>query len=471
MVEKSFVPALWLLLMLTVQPTSAQPDPIALHPSNPHYFTYKNKPTVLITSGEHYGVLVNESFDYVKYLSTLSADKLNLTRVFSGAYIEPAGAFGIERNTLVPAADNFVAPWARSQQPGYAGGGNKFDLTHWNDAYFRRLKAFMQEAEKRNIVVEFALFCPFYENVQWAISPMHPQNNINDIPEMSKDHVYTLDHNGPLLAIQEALVVKLVNELNGFGNLIFEICNEPYFGGVTMAWQHHIASLIEDTEKALPNKHLISQNIANGSAVITDPHPGVSVFNFHYATPPYAVAENYHLNKVIGDNETGFNGQADSTYRKEGWEIILAGGALYNNLDYSFVAGHEDGTFRYPEKQPGGGSVALRQQLSYLKTFIEELDFVVMKPDRDFTITAAGKTRMHLLSEKGKQYAAYILQGNRATITLPLPKGTYRLKWVDPATGKVLASSRVKHTQGARSIESPSYPFDIAFSLVNRQEH
>ena len=39
------------------------------------------------------------------------------------------------------------------------------------------------------------------------------------------------------------------------------------------------------------------------------------------------------------------------------------GGGLYNNLDYSFVAGHEDGTFVYPASQPGGGP-ALRRQLS-----------------------------------------------------------------------------------------------------------
>src|SRR5690606_15356376 len=104
-----------------------------------------------------------------------------------------------------------------------------------------------------------------------------------------------------------------------YSNLIYEICNEPYFGGVTMEWQHHIASLIDTEEKALRKKHLISQNIANGKKLIEDPHPAVSVFNFHYAYPPDAVSQNYHLNKVIGDNETGFNGNADSTYRREGW--------------------------------------------------------------------------------------------------------------------------------------------------------
>ena len=49
--------------------------------------------------------------------------------------------------------------------------------------------------------------------------------------------------------MQEALTRKLVTELNGFDNLFFEISNEPYFGGVTMAWQQRIADVIVETER------------------------------------------------------------------------------------------------------------------------------------------------------------------------------------------------------------------------------
>src|SRR6185312_6616802 len=131
-------------------------------------------------------------------------------------------------------------------------------------------------------------------------------NNINGVGTVARTDVYTLDKNGGLLAVQETLVRKIVNELKDFSNLVYEICNEPYFGGVTIEWQHHIADIISETEKAFKFRHLISQNIANGSAIITNPHPAVSIFNFHYAAPPYAVPQNYGLNRVIGDNETGF---------------------------------------------------------------------------------------------------------------------------------------------------------------------
>src|SRR2546425_7306407 len=104
------------LLFVTLSITAvvaAHRSPLALHPDNPHYFLWRGQPTVLITSGEHYGAVLNLDFDYAKYLDTLARDKLNLTRTFAGgAYVEPQGSFGIARNTLAPAPGRFLCPFA-----------------------------------------------------------------------------------------------------------------------------------------------------------------------------------------------------------------------------------------------------------------------------------------------------------------------------------------------------------------------
>src|SRR6185436_7720616 len=89
---------------------------------------------------------------------------------------------------------------------------------------------------------------------------------------------------------------------------------------------------------------------------------------------------NWRLNHAIGNNETGFDGPSDATYRIQGWDFLMAGGALYNNLDYSFTVGHEDSTFAPPEATPGGGSTALRHQLRHLRQFFDEIPFVHMAP-------------------------------------------------------------------------------------------
>ena len=138
-------------------------EPIALHPENPRYFLFRGRPTVLITSGEHYGAVLNRDFDYVRYLDELKAHGFNLTRTFSGTYREVPGSFGIRGNTLAPAPGRFLCPWARSDTPGASDGGNKFDLARWDPAYFERLKDFVAEAGRRGVVVELVLFCTMYD--------------------------------------------------------------------------------------------------------------------------------------------------------------------------------------------------------------------------------------------------------------------------------------------------------------------
>lgn len=473
---KIFSFAAWLACLSAFGALAAKP--LSLHPENPHYFLFRGQPTVIITSGEHYGAVLNLDFNYSKYLDTLARDGLNSTRTWAGAYCEPASAFNIASNTLAPLPGRFICPWARSDQPGYANGGNKFDLSRWDPAYFKRLKDFLKQAGRRGVVVELNLFCPFYEESMWRLSPMNAANNINGIGAVDRTNVYTLDRQGGLLAVQEAMVRKLVAELKGFDNLYYEICNEPYFGGVTLAWQHHIADVIAETEKRLGVRHLISQNIANGKAKVERPHPAVSIFNFHYATPPDTVAMNYGLNKVIGDNETGFRGTNDAVYRMEGWDFMAAGGGLFNNLDYSFVAGREDGTFVYPASQPGGGSPALRRQYGVLRRLFNRLDFVHMHPDNGVVKAAlpAGVTA-RALARPGKEYLVYLRSGlgdpkaglktkftaGEVTLAMNPAPGRYRAEWLDPKTGTTLATVDFS---GPASLGVPAFADDIALVLT-----
>ena len=59
-----------------------QPAPIRLHADNPHYSLWRGKPTVLITSGEHYGAVVNLDFEWVK---TGTVEKSEMLRHVGGS--------------------------------------------------------------------------------------------------------------------------------------------------------------------------------------------------------------------------------------------------------------------------------------------------------------------------------------------------------------------------------------------------
>lgn len=478
------------LLLITCLNTLAQT--ISLHPGNPHYFIYKGKPTILITSAEHYGALINRDFDYKKYLQTMHNEGMNYTRIFVGSYVEIPGSFGIENNTLAPATGSFLGPWKRTDEPGLFSGENKFDLNEWNPDYFNRLKDFVKLAGELDIFVEVTLFCATYDDRYWQRHPFNPSNNINSIPlNLDRKKSNTLQ-NGSLTAYQQKLVEKLVIELNGFDHVFFEIQNEPWADdGVkvmrtlrtlepqdkdgnwykwaemasaeSLEWQLLIAKTVVDTESALPKKHLIAQNYTNFFYAVDQVDPNISIMNFHYVWPE-AVAMNYGWNRPISFDESGFAGSSDSIYLEQAWNFMLAGGAVFNNLDYSFYTGKEDGTDY--NKAPGGGSSNLRKQLSYLRKFIESFDFIKMKPDYTVVAHAPGM-RTQAITEPGKQYAIVFCGSTNQPVQLNLPKGNYLCEIFCPQTGQIIEKTNFRlKKNGIHKIQLPEHRKLTALKIV-----
>ncbi len=450
-------------------------ESIRLHPDNPHYFLFRGRPAVLITAGEHYGAVLNLDFDYVPYLDVLKAHGFNLTRIFSGTYREVPGSFSITGNTLAPAEGRFVCPWARSGTPGASDGGNKFDLTKWDAAYFQRLKNFIAQAGRRGVVVELVFFCTMYDDKLWSASPMNASNNVNSVGKVGRSEVYNAKDRD-LLAAQQAVVRKLVTELNEFDNLYYEVCNEPYErGGLTPDWNDKIVAAVVVAEASLPRKHLIAQGIPRLAVPVRGINPHISVLNFH-AAKPEVVGLNYSLNRVIAFDETGGADRSDRKYRTEGWEFLLAGGGVYDHLDLSFTPEHEDGmAVPLPPGTPGGGGPELRRQLKILKEFIEGFDFIRMAPANAaikasrVTPAATPAQPVWVLAELGRAYAIYINGGTQAELELELPAGAYKAEWVNTKTGGIDKTETFSHDAGSKTLASPTYSEDIALRVTRRR--
>jgi hypothetical protein len=149
---------------------------------------------------------------------------------------------------------------------------------------------------------------------------------------------------------------------------------------------------------------------------------------------------------------------------------------LFNNLDYSFVAGREDGTFVYPKSQPGGGSPTLRRQYGFLRKVMTRFDFVRMRPDSevikaDFPSGVTART----LANPGKEYLIYFRSGlgdkktERKTrfadgelkVRVNVPLGLYAGEWLDPKTGASIAKIRI----GPADLGVPAFSDDIVLTL------
>lgn len=489
----AIIAALCFFLPLRAQQAPNVEAPIRLHPQNPHYFLWRGKTMALIGSGEHYGAVLNRDFDFHKYLQALETGGLNYTRLFTGSYVElPAKSFGILRNDLAPAPGRLIAPWARSLEDGYAGGGKRFDLTQWSPEYFSRLHDFLAEAARRGVVVEITLFSSQYGEPQWNLSPFKQDNNVNRTDAIDWKKLNTLQ-NGNILEYQEQYVRKLVREANGFPNVIFEIANEPWSDRpvladvvnpylftsrdqypnsvdlpdeLTMAWQNRVTEWVRSEESKLPNRHLLAQNCCNFRYAMRQPLAGVDIVNFHYAYPEAALL-NYGLGTALSYDETGFLGRSDDGYVRQAWNFMLSGGGVFDMLDYSFSVGHEDGSDR-EANGPGGGSPDLRRRLHILSEFLQELPLVEMSPDTQ-TVRHAGGVVTHMLSSARGESAMYIDGNGPAEINMTLRPGEYTLTWVDTETG-ASNTQKFQHAGGDKLIQTPDFRNGIAARIV-RNDH
>ena len=457
-------------------------QPISLHPENPHYFLYQGEPTVLITSGEHYGAVINPDFDFEWYLEAIRKEGFNHTRIFLGDYAEKKGDFCIVRNSLAPDSAKFLAPWIRSTQTGNALGGNKFDLDAWNFTYFDRLHAFMGKADNLGIVVECVLF---FEGLNWEYMPMNPKNNINETTAIGP-HQYMTLANGNILGHQKRYVRKLVSELNRYDNLIINIANEPWFANQehpgfsspardeTKAWIREVSNWIVEEERELPKQHLLSIDYCNEGRIIGDDElttywRHISVLNHHYDKDAASVRLNYHrIPKVFSYNETGLMPKYSEAYRIQGWKYLMSGGALYNNLDFTFQVGHEDGSGKVAftcDGYSGCGDPRVRAELSVLASFFKGLDFVNMQPAPEIFVVYYGDKNMYALGNPGQQYAIYVEGGKNSWYRLNIPTGNYKVEYIDPVTGILIQEDLVENRWGDLRLDGPDYHLDLAIRI------
>jgi hypothetical protein len=461
---------------------------IGVSDSNPHYFSYKGKEILLITSAEHYGAIINKHFDFVKYLDMLAEYGLNYTRIYPGAIIEPIG-YWMSEDMMAP-GENAITPWARSDIPGYICGGNKFDLSQWDHEYFVRLRDFLTYADKLDIIVEICFFNCMQEKY-WVCSPLHKDANIQGVGDCDHITFQTLD-NEPLVREQLKYIEKIMVETNNFDNVIYEFCDEP----TTVLTPSHKAYLWIDKqvdtaieiESRLPKKHILAQQLEIGVDFACDDRVPLIVTQYislcwrQIGGVP-ALNSCYCYNKPIELNETAYIGSwikektndVVAISRLEAWEFMVGGGAGFNQLNGYFVPSNPSGENEYNRMILSG--------LRNLRTFLESFDFIKMTRDRETVRKASIGTSINMIAEKGRQYAMYIhhsfpvfsngsyYEPNYGTyetvLTLRLVKGDYNVVFIEPETLKILKETVMKSDGADITLTCPRYTLDLAIKITN----
>jgi hypothetical protein len=417
---------------------------------------------------------------------------MNLTRIYPGGYFETPDEF-IKGNPLGPRPGRQILPWAKSTQtgahPDLAEPGQpsyKFDLDQWNPEYFARLKAFVELARQKDIIVEVAFFNQMYE-VSWPMMPLFHRNNVNNVGRYEGKDFWlfsTADaRNADVMERQKAYIAKITTELNGYDNVIFDICDEPELwqpaGTQVVPWIVAMKDAFLGAESKLPKKHLLGQTVRGGQSPTLSSESWNEWLPTEYITyAEEALAGDYVWNKPIVVVETAWydavnlgNGYKDvNDVRLETWEFMVGGGAGHINLNGEYYRGQEDGG--------ADTHTGIVPQKKVLRDFMNSFDFVRMSRLTDFT--APSGTIASAMGENGKQYALYIFHGKLTNgcfwvgtpgnyqdqITLnTVPAGTYRLEWIDPATGAVKHTETRTHVGAKFVLKTPAYSMDLALRM------
>ncbi len=454
--------------------------PVRKHPDNPHYFSYKGKPLVLITTDQHYGAVINLDFDYIPFLDRLHEYGLNLTRIYPGAYVEMKDQYA-KGNPLGPAPNRYILPWRKSAVSGANPhlGTYKYDLDSWDEEYLKRLKDYVHQASLRDIIVEIAFFNGMYDD-RWAAQPLYHANNIQGVGTCNFKQ-YTTLADKPLVEVQLKYVKKIASELLEFDNLIYDISDEREMQGQdSWAWN---SAMLDALISADHDKHMYGETAHSATPDFTKDRR-ISWLPTEYISPMEMTLDtNYIDAKPIIDVETAYYpswyGHPVEETRAEGWYGMVGGlaGMIHLNAEFSTSNPSAKGTSTENQILP---------QKRVLTEFIRSFDLLKMTKFTGFRVTdsralAAG------IAQPGKQYALYMFHGTRKweqwpqgptasrfnidlgwfadTVSIELPRGTYSIAWINPATGAVIASGAKELSRDELILETPRYYTDIALKI------
>ena len=238
---------------------------IRIHPDNPKIFEFRGKTLMLLTATEHYGAVINRPFRFERYLADAGEKGITLTRLFM-LFREQQSSVN-PYSTCKPESPDFISPFLRTGQGWAADHQPKYDLDSENPEFYDRLHGFLTLASEHGVIVEVVFLSNTYAPSVWALNPLKAENNVNGLEPIEWPEYMSLRHDD-LYARQAAHVRRIVEETNRYDNVIYEICNEPggqWQGGgdsptleEVNAWLDSLIQVVRDTERGLPNTHLVA---------------------------------------------------------------------------------------------------------------------------------------------------------------------------------------------------------------------
>jgi Family of unknown function (DUF6298) len=445
------------------------------NPRNPRYFADAAGRAVYLTGSHTWANLQDigraddPPFPFDDYLDFMTGHGHNFMRLWM--FEQPRDASWTE----IPIVFSPL-PWARTG-PGLAADGKPtFNLDVWDADYFTRLRERTARCAERGIYVAIMLFQGWSLHKTgasfgdpWPMHPFNAANNVNgvDVPytraDNDTDPCLHSTLNPDVLARHEAYVRAVIETVNGFDNVLYEIINE---GGAT-AWQYHMIDFIHTVEREMPKQHPVgmthrisprqfNSELFDSPAEWVSPakepqdwmYPGTTYLEDYQNDPPAADGRKVVINDT--DHLWGHGGNY-----KWAWKTFLRGQhpifmdpwwPLYLEsrpeiTPWTFVGGISKDARDYPDWDP------LRRAMGDTLRYAERIDLNAMAPQ-----PARSSSKYCLAS--ATEMLVYLPEGGSVTLNLRGMPGTFVMEWFIPQTGRTLP--------GANALTGDDYVFTVA---------
>ena len=441
------------LFLITCSPkhSNKMQGPLRVSDKNPRYFTDHSGKAIYLTGSHTWNNLVDmspnqrlEEFDFESYLKWMKKYNHNFMRLWAWELMN----WDTQGNREKDAKTHHVAPhpWKRTG-PGEALDGElKFDLNAWNQDYFDRIEQRVRLAADSGISVSIMLFegwgLQFSPNA-FENHPFHPDNNINGVNgdadgNGSGVEIHTLG-NDTITSIQKEYVRHVIDTVNKFDNVLFEISNENH--PPSTDWQYHMIGFIKNYEKTLPKQHTVgmtfqykggsNQTLFDSPADWISPNPEGG----YRDDPPPANGSKVIITDT--DHLWGIGGNQQWV-----WKSFLRG------LNPIFMDPYKGNVLR--ESFDPSWVEPIRKSMGYTRMFAQRLDLISMSPQPDMASSA------YCLAGK-KEVLVYLPEGQDVRLDLTDYSGVFDVEWFNPNTGKFKNAESV--TGNARV--SLRCPFEI----------